>query len=137
MVRHKDSGYTIIEMEPFMRAIGSTIFRVDRESNPGQTGVAMRGSISWGRNTGRAPMSGRMAATTLDPGRITIYTDMETIFGVMAEPTKDSGALIRCTGMEYMFGKMGGVMKESTTTTRSMDLESTNGLMVAVLRGTG
>ena len=137
MVRHKDSGYTIIETGLFMRVTGSIISRAGKESKPGLIGVAMRESISWARNTGKVLMFGLMAATILDLGRITTYMDMANIFGVMAEVTRDNGVLTRCMVTEFIYGKTGGAMKENTIMIRSTVSESINGQMVAALRATG
>jgi hypothetical protein len=76
-----DKAFILIVMELFMRVIGLTIIKMEKEGSYGLMGVILKGCIKMGKKMGLGSMCGRMGVIMRGIGLIIEFKDMGSMCG--------------------------------------------------------
>lgn len=105
---------------------------------PGQTSIrAMKETSQKGRNTGKAPSFGLMAAATRANGMKTRCKERAHTYTRMVRSTQGASKLGRNTDKGCSYGLTGRDTKGIMLTTRSKGMGNTFGLMAGATMGSG
>jgi hypothetical protein len=135
--RLMDSEYIYIATVQYMRDIGLITCRADKECNHGLMAASTKASTSRGKSMEKVFTIGLMAATILENGTKTTFTDMGNITGVTDGNTRVNGGTIRCMDLGFILGTTVEATKVNTITIKSTDLANIAGRMVVSLKAAG